>query len=207
MADFAYWIQAIEPGLPWESGGFLQVYRENRQQIIEQVVESDAVASAIRRFIESINNRTWEGSPNDLLIRLDEREAESVKKEKYWPKTASTLSRRLKRSSSFLRKIGIDVITGRNFDGRFIVINHVGIMSAPCRQVTAKKASNDDIMTAHVGNDGTFPLMKCTTQGTEGGKKEKKGGNRKGREKTDISDMPTCGDKNSEYIGWEEGKI
>lgn len=125
MADFAYWIQAIEPALPWESGGFLQVYYENRQQLIEQAVESDSIASAIRKLIESINNDTWEGSPNDLLIELDEREPENVKKEKYWPKNACILSRRLKRASSFLRKIGIDITIGRTKTGRFVTLRRV----------------------------------------------------------------------------------
>lgn len=208
MADFAYWIQAIEPGLPWKKGGFLQVYRENRQQIVEQAVESDTVASAIQRLIETATNGGWEGTPNDLLIALDEREADNVKKEKYWPKNASTLSRRLKRASSFLRKIGVDVTIGRNFDGRFIVISHVGTMSAPCRHMTAKKANNDDIMTPHVGNDGISPIyMKCTPPPKKREKEEEKGVYSKSRENADISDMPTCRDKKCEYPGWEEGEI
>jgi len=48
MADFAIWVVAAEPALPWEPGTFLDVYSGNRAAVVEHSLEGDVVAVAVR---------------------------------------------------------------------------------------------------------------------------------------------------------------
>ena len=48
MADFATWVVAAEPALPWEPGTFLAAYTRNRAAVVEYSLEGDPVAVAVR---------------------------------------------------------------------------------------------------------------------------------------------------------------
>ena len=106
MADFARWMVACEKALPWESGRFIEVYAANRQSVVEESVEADLVASAVRRLME--RKAEWIGSARDLLSELDEFVPERAKKTRQWPQAANWMTRRLKQSATFLRLVGID---------------------------------------------------------------------------------------------------
>ena len=106
MADFARWMVACEKALPWESGRFIEVYAANRQRAVEESVEADLVASAVRTLIE--REAEWIGSATDLLSELEEFVPERAKKSRRWPQAANWLTRRLKQSATFLRVVGID---------------------------------------------------------------------------------------------------
>jgi hypothetical protein len=43
MADFALWVQAAEPALPWEENGFLSAYNTNRKEVIDLALDADLV--------------------------------------------------------------------------------------------------------------------------------------------------------------------
>jgi hypothetical protein len=45
MADFALWVQAAEPALPWEENGFLSAYNTNRKEVIDLALDADLVDS------------------------------------------------------------------------------------------------------------------------------------------------------------------
>ena len=70
MADLAKWITAAEPSLGWEKGKFLNVYRENRREVIETSFEADAVAVAIKDYILAEHSEGWTGTATDLLAAL-----------------------------------------------------------------------------------------------------------------------------------------
>ncbi len=106
MADFARWMVACEKALPWESGRFIEVYAANRQRAVEESVEADLVASAVRTLIE--REAEWIGSATELLSELEAFVPERAKKSRRWPQAANWLTRRLKQSATFLRVVGID---------------------------------------------------------------------------------------------------
>ncbi len=106
MADFARWMVACEKALPWAPGRFIEVYAANRQGVVEESVEADLVASAIRTLME--REAEWRGSATDLLSELEAFVPERAKKTRRWPQAANWLTRRLKQSATFLRLVGID---------------------------------------------------------------------------------------------------
>ena len=106
MADFALWATACESGL-WEEGSFLKAYAGNRDDAVENVIDADAVGSAVRTLMQT--QTMWTGTATGLLEALSELVVEAVRKSKSWPSTAQTLSNRLKRASTFLRKVGIEI--------------------------------------------------------------------------------------------------
>jgi len=107
MADFALWVSAAEPALPWSQGEFLNTYYGNRKETVELSLESDPVSSAIRELMASRNE--WQGTSSELLDKLSEIVSEKIQKSQSWPKRGNTLSNRLKRSATFLRAVGIEV--------------------------------------------------------------------------------------------------
>lgn len=68
MADFAIWVVAAEPALPWKPGAFLAAYTRNRAVVVENSLEGDVVAVAVRSFME--HQQPWEGTPTELLNEL-----------------------------------------------------------------------------------------------------------------------------------------
>ena len=120
MADFATWIVAAEPALPWEPGTFLDVYSRNRAAVVEHSLEGDVVAVAVRLLMAD-REEAWEGAPSGLLEALEALVPESTKRSKAWPKAANSLSNRLRRAATFLRAIGIEIEWGKS-GPRFISI-------------------------------------------------------------------------------------
>ena len=107
MADFAEWVTAAEPSLPWEKGDFLKQYALNREYLVEVGLESDEVGSTVLQFMKGRNE--WTGTPTDLLNKLNENVSKSIQRRKYWPKRPNTLSSRLVRVAPALRRKGIEV--------------------------------------------------------------------------------------------------
>jgi hypothetical protein len=107
MADFALWVQAAEPALPWEENGFLSAYNTNRKEVIDLALDADLVASEIRKLMTAMD--AWEGTPTELLDQLEKEMTDKEIHKKAWPKTPAWLSRRLRRAASFLRRSGIEV--------------------------------------------------------------------------------------------------
>src|SRR5262249_23251010 len=50
MADFALWVTACEPAL-WPTGTFWSAYCGNRDEMVEAVIDGDAIAAAVRSFM------------------------------------------------------------------------------------------------------------------------------------------------------------
>ena len=103
MADFALWGAACER----EPGAFMKAYEANRKELVEGVLDADAVASAIRALMSS--RTVWTGTASDLLVALEQVAGERVAKSKGWPTSAEALGRGLRRQATFLRKVGIEI--------------------------------------------------------------------------------------------------
>ncbi len=111
MADFAKWVTAAEPALPWEPGAFMGAYRDKRTEAVELALEGDAVAVAVQAL--ATDRGIWEGTATELLDGLLEYVPEATQKTRSWPKTARTVANRLRRASTFLRQMGIEVVFDR----------------------------------------------------------------------------------------------
>ena len=107
MADFAEWVVAAEPSLPWEQGRFLREYAMNREYLMEVGLESDEVGSAMLQFMQRRNK--WSGTPTELLRQLNRIVSKNIQRRNYWPKRPNTLSSRLVRVAPVLRKKGIEI--------------------------------------------------------------------------------------------------
>jgi hypothetical protein len=106
MADFALWVTACETSL-WPAGTFWAAYCGNRDEAVEGVLESDLVAVALRAFM---TKRTeWTSTATELLGALGTEVGEPQNKSKEWPASAKALSGRLRRASTFLRKVGVEI--------------------------------------------------------------------------------------------------
>ncbi|MDE0442409.1 MAG: hypothetical protein OXL38_09855, partial [Gammaproteobacteria bacterium] len=106
MADFALWASACETAI-WPAGTFWSAYCENRDATVENVIEADPVAAAVRAVMAE--RTEWTGTATDLLGALAESAGERVAKSKTWPSSPRALSGRLRRAATFLRKIGIEI--------------------------------------------------------------------------------------------------
>lgn len=119
MADFAKWIVAAEPALPWPEGAFLAAYIRERESATETLLEADTVASAIRQLMEG--RLDWTGTATELLDTLGGYVTERVSKGKQWPDTSQKLGLRLSYASPSLRAVGIEV-DRKHSGGRIISI-------------------------------------------------------------------------------------
>jgi hypothetical protein len=96
MADFAHWIRACEGEALWPVGTHMSVYNRNRSEAVEIVIESDPVATALRRHMEHRPDITTTAS--ELFVELSKLAPEHVHRERgQWPGSAQVLSGKLTR--------------------------------------------------------------------------------------------------------------
>jgi hypothetical protein len=99
---------AAEPALPWQAGSFLETYDVVRKEAVSESIDSDLVASALVKLHEQ--SPSWEGTARELGEALAELVSAKDQESKAWPRTPRALSGRLRRSASFLRRIGIEIL-------------------------------------------------------------------------------------------------
>lgn len=122
MADFTRWGCAIAEALGYTKEEFLTAYKNNISRQTEMLLNDNIVATAIITFMEDKDE--WKNTPTKLLdelyshalfVNIDTRE-------KYWPKGATALSRRLNELSTSLKQVGISVVTSTSGVERYIHI-------------------------------------------------------------------------------------
>jgi hypothetical protein len=104
MADFAKWVVAAEPALPWASGEFLAAYQTNRDSANVVSLEASIVYSPLEAI-----GLPFEGTASELLGQLQDRLRDPKKPPKGWPANARSLSNALRRLAPNLRREGIEV--------------------------------------------------------------------------------------------------
>jgi hypothetical protein len=120
MADFALWVTACEPAL-WPVGTFWSAYCGNRDEVVEGVIDADAIAAAVRAVMAT--RTEWTGTASDLLGALAEVVGDRVARSKTWPDSPRALAGRLRRAAPLLRKIGVEIGFGREGRARTRTIN------------------------------------------------------------------------------------
>lgn len=117
MADFARFVAAAEPSLPWRPGTFIEAYTGNRRSAHELAIEASPVANVLRLWFEGIPSGEWVGSASELLTALEAtlptRDGRPIKPDG-WPKRSNRLSGQLARLAPNLRAVGIHVIRDRD---------------------------------------------------------------------------------------------
>ena len=123
MADFALWATACETAL-WPPGTFASAYRGNREAAVDNVIEADPVASAVKALVAE--RQEWSGTASDLLATLGERVTDPMREAKTWPATPRALAGRLRRVATFLRNADIEIEFKRQGRARIRIIEITG---------------------------------------------------------------------------------
>ena len=100
----------------------MSAFNANRARAVEDVVQNDPVASAIRALMDAERDagRTiWAGNSQSLLTALAEIAGAAITRGKAWPADATRLSGRVTRAATFLRAIGIEVVHRKAGDRKF----------------------------------------------------------------------------------------
>jgi hypothetical protein len=119
MSDFAKFLVACEPALPWKPGAFMREYLEGRQQAAENSVENDPVARALWTMAQNFRKGVWEGRAEQLLSELNQRIPHDRRDAmKSWPTTPASLGRWLRRAEPGLRAVGITLTASRKGKAR-----------------------------------------------------------------------------------------
>lgn len=136
MADFALWATACEAAM-WSAGTFMSAYAGNLEDVVEGVLEASPVAVAVRAMMQE--RTVWAGTASALLqaLPVDERTAKS----KGWPHTPNTLSGKLRRDATFLRRVGINVAFGKETNRERTRI--ITITKAPKTSEAGSSASSE----------------------------------------------------------------
>ncbi|MGK5087027.1 hypothetical protein WDW86_05670 [Bdellovibrionota bacterium FG-2] len=109
MADAWYWISAAETSFGWKRGTTIKAFQANQVKANEIVLNSSNIAS----FICQLSTVGWSGTPTDLLSKLNAMRGVPSDFDRYWPKTAKSLTDRIRRLSPALKSAGVDVSFSR----------------------------------------------------------------------------------------------
>jgi hypothetical protein len=119
MADFARFVVAAEPGLPWDGGEFMKSYGGNRAGAHELTVESSEIGPLLRQIGDRPGG--FKGDMSSLLAMLDGLADDRAKRSKDWPRVPHSVSTKVTKLAPSLRKLGYVVErTGRN--GRELIL-------------------------------------------------------------------------------------
>ena len=136
MADFERWGAAVAETLGYGAECFLEAYARNRDLQVEEVLEGDSVAAALRDFVA--DERQWKGTAKQLLDEIGDRN-QTASRARDWPQSPERLGRLLRILQPTLAEAGvrIELSRGRGKRGRVI-----GLWAA--ESVQPEEASRDD---------------------------------------------------------------
>jgi hypothetical protein len=120
MSDAAKWLMAAEPALGIKEGALIKSLKASQNEVIAETMGSNSVATALRYLLD--NKGVFSGTVGQLLECLHA-ECEINKYDRYFPATASHLSKTLARLAPALKVINIVVEFGpKQNKGRTIFI-------------------------------------------------------------------------------------
>jgi hypothetical protein len=181
MADFALWITAAEPALPWDDGSLLAAYTGNRQEAVELSLEADVVAVAVRAFMTEQD--TWSGKPSELYEALKEHVPEITRNSRAWPKAPNWLTNRLKRATTFLRVVGIEIEFGHSGDRKITLI---------------RKESQNNVQSDQ--SDQVLEIQGLSLDASENSSVQSKSGSVQDGNGGEIMDASICGVDDSQKV-------
>jgi hypothetical protein len=145
MADFALWVTAAESGLGLQPGGFLAVYRDNRDMANEAALDSSPMTKYVLQVAEAGG---YHGTPSDLLAQIETMATDGDKRLKTWPHNPRSLSGTLKRLAPNLRVVGVEIEFGRDSGRqrkRLVTVTRTDPDSCVRTVRTVRNAGNDGV--------------------------------------------------------------
>jgi hypothetical protein len=121
MADFARWVVAGEPALPWRRGAFLDAMQRNAGDATAAAMEADPVALPLQNYIGRVKH--FSGTATQLLAELNKEVPEALRATKGWPTAPNSLSNHLNRLQPVLRRFGIDIDNRKSGGARQITMD------------------------------------------------------------------------------------
>ena len=109
MADFAKWVVAAEPALPWERGRFMQEYEKNRFELIEVAIESDPISLSVMEMMNRMEGKAMGRNADQSAKALAGYVPNNGANKKGWPQAPNIFTNRLRRVQTFLRAKGIEI--------------------------------------------------------------------------------------------------
>lgn len=128
MIDFVYWLAAMEKvhGVP--SGVYQSVYSEKMNDDQLETLLDNTLAARLVEFVQSKEGQDWEGTPAELLMKLEANVSTRIVHSKDWPRNPIALSKRLVSLKASLQSQGISVELHRGKQ-RLITIKASGDMN------------------------------------------------------------------------------
>lgn len=127
MADFVLFATAAGKHYGWEEYEFKKTYELMQHAVFEDSAMSDPVIEFIAQWMnqQDANSPGFDGSPSELLRHLTNHAEvynEQLLRRREWPKSPSTLVKRLRAGRSGLLQLGIDATAIRDNDNRSRII-------------------------------------------------------------------------------------
>ena len=125
----------------------MNAYAENLVEVVDTVIDADLVGSAVIQM-----PLPWKGTAARLLTLLREGAEEGEIRSREWPSSPRALADQLRRASTFLRKVGVEVSFHREGKDRvrFISIRRKEI-SASAASASSATASDSHGLEADLG--------------------------------------------------------
>jgi hypothetical protein len=153
MADFAFWGCAAAQALGHTQEEFLDAYYQNIGEQNEEAIHENPVAIALMAWME--NRDEWEGTPSELLNELEAMaNVEKIDmRQKYWPKAANALSRRINEVKTNLAEVGVVIRSEKATNGKRMIL----IQKVPISTDTTATPSEQSIGgQMRLGDDGAL---------------------------------------------------
>jgi len=128
MGDFECWGTTAETALGFPEGTFLSAFQANIVDLRNAGIESSPVATALIALMADCEQ--WQGTPSELLVRLEALVSEDIRRSKFFPKDATRLSKTLKRVQTDLQQ-HINITSRKTNGVRLISCIKVGSSSVP----------------------------------------------------------------------------
>jgi putative DNA primase/helicase len=130
MADFARFVLAAEPALPWPPGAFIAAYERCRLDATAALADGESVVNAVRRFMGD-SGPGWQGLMSDLYRSLSRTIGREALRPDDWPGNARWFGDRLRRSAPVLRTLGIDFRERRGAAGTKVTLSRLAPLATP----------------------------------------------------------------------------
>lgn len=138
MADFAKWVVAAEPALPWQTGDFLRAYGENRQEANAFALDASPIARLLMAIVGA--EGTWSGTASELLALLNERSTEADRRQERWPSNRKRIGCEFRRIAPNLRALRYTVHLPEKGTGHDK--KRIFVLEAPADERSARSASS-----------------------------------------------------------------
>jgi hypothetical protein len=162
MADFEEWGCAIAQAMGYTQKDFVEAYGKNVTAQNEEALNESDVATAIIHLLDE-SDGCYESNPSSLLKDLTSiADNENIDtKNKYWPKKANVLTRRINEIKSNLFDLGVEVNIGRDGRKRWVKLKNTvtTVTTVTSTEDSQKSESDTDAFNDDSDdNDGFFPI-------------------------------------------------